>query len=262
MFGIDVSTHNGSIDWHKVKSSNVDFAMIKATQGRGESVATRLLRRFTDGKFKKNVEMAHKAGVPFGTYHYLTAHNPVEAVQEAEYFCRTIRPYLDKMSLWAAVDVESVHLNGIDKEALAEIVNTFCEVVREHGFKTMVYTNPNYLKYKLPPDSLSDHDIWLAHWGVYTPYAVKNMKIWQYGSASVNGIYGKTDANNGYFSIPLDAPEEKKEYKTGDKYTVRAGDTYSNGNKVPDRLIGREFTVSVVSDGKILLKEIYSWINI
>ena len=65
--GIDVSTLQGNIDWTKVPA---DFAMIKATQGRGEGAATRLLSRFTDSKFKRNIENCR---CPAGVYHYFTA---------------------------------------------------------------------------------------------------------------------------------------------------------------------------------------------
>lgn len=206
MKGIDVSTLQGVIDWGKVKASGYEFAMIKATQGRGEGVATRLLRRFTDGKFKRNIEAAAKAGIACGVYHYMTAKDEYEAVEEAEYFCSIIAPYRDRITLWAAVDVESeMYLSGIARYELASIVEQFMLTVKKRGFKPMLYTNPNYLKYRLPDGAFDRADIWLAHYGVPKPMAVPNTRIWQKGTDRVSGVNGVCDVNEGYFSEAIPA---------------------------------------------------------
>ena len=75
--GIDVSTLQGVIDWSRISA---DFAMIKATQGRGEGTATRLLSRFTDSKFKTNIVNCR---CPCGVYHYFTAQDKQTATSEA-----------------------------------------------------------------------------------------------------------------------------------------------------------------------------------
>ena len=63
------------------------------------------------------------------------------------------------------------------------------------------------------------------------------------------------DADYGYFA--LDGG-----YKVGDKYTIRAGDRYTNGVAVPARLVGKSYTIMQVRDGKILLGEISSWVHV
>ena len=82
--GIDVSTLQGIIDWASVKA---DFAMIKASQGRGEGANTRHLRKFTDSKFAANITAAK---MPCGVYHYMTAQNEAEAHEEADYFAEEL----------------------------------------------------------------------------------------------------------------------------------------------------------------------------
>ena len=62
MKGIDVSTLQGHIDWQRVVDDGIDFAMIKATQGRGEGATTRHLRRFRDSRFAENIVGASAAG--------------------------------------------------------------------------------------------------------------------------------------------------------------------------------------------------------
>ncbi|MBQ8552299.1 MAG: hypothetical protein IJ428_05760, partial [Clostridia bacterium] len=206
MKGIDVSTLQGNIDWGKVKAAGYDFAMIKATQGRGEGAATRLLRRFTDGKFKRNIEAAAKAGLACGVYHYMTAQSVDEAAEEAEYFCAIIAPYRDRITLWAAVDVESeMYLSKIGAYELYRIVSEFMTCVRENGFKPMLYTNPNYIKYRFPAGAFDNSEIWLAHYGVAKPMAVPNTRIWQKGTDRVSGVGGVCDVNEGYFSEAIPA---------------------------------------------------------
>lgn len=247
--GIDVSTLQGNIDWAKVPA---DFAMIKATQGRGEGAATRLLSRFTDSKFKRNIA---NCPVPCGVYHYFTAQDKQKALTEADYFCSVIEPYRSRIKLWAALDVESFYLDGLGKTELTAIVNTALERIESRGFKPMLYTNPNYLRYRFEPHAFDEYDIWLAHYGVSKPYSVPNMKIWQYGTTRTDGISTDVDADYGYFD--LDGG-----YKVGDKYTIRAGDRYTNGVAVPARLVGKSYTIMQVREGMILLGEISSWVKV
>lgn len=247
--GIDVSTLQGNIDWAKVPA---DFAMIKATQGRGEGAATKLLPRFTDSKFKRNIANAR---CPCGVYHYFTAQDKQKALTEADYFCSVIEPYRKNITLWAALDVESKYLDGLGKFELTAIVRTALERIESRGYKPMLYTNPNFLKYRFEPGAFNDTDIWLAHYGVKTPYSVPNMKIWQYGTTRTDGISTDVDADYGYFD--LDGG-----YKVGDKYTIKAGDRYTNGVAVPSRLVGKSYTIMQVREGMILLGEISSWVKI
>ena len=246
--GIDVSTLQGNIDWSRISA---DFAMIKATQGRGEGAVTRLLSRFTDSKFKRNIVNCR---CPAGVYHYFTAQDKEKAISEADYFCSIIEPYRSRIKLWAALDVESFYLDGLGKTELTAIVRTALERIETYGYKPMLYTNPNFLKYRFEPGAFNDTDIWLAHWGVSKPYFAPNLMIWQYGTTRTDGISTDVDADYGYFA--LDGG-----YKVGDKYTIRVGDRYTNGVAVPARLAGKAYTIMQVREDRILLGEISSWVK-
>lgn len=250
MKGIDVSTLQGVIDWQTAGKS-IDFAMIKATQGRGQGAATRLLSRFTDSKFKRNIADCR---CPAGVYHYFTAQDKAKATAEADYFCSIIEPYRDRIKLWAALDVESFYLDGLGKTELTAIVMAALERIEARGFKPMLYTNPNYLKYRFEPHAFDGCDIWLAHYGVKTPYSVPNMKIWQYGTTRTDGISTAVDADYGYFELET--------YRVGDKYTIKPGDRYTNGVSVPVRLVGKSYTIMQVREDRILLGEISSWVKV
>lgn len=246
--GIDVSTLQGVIDWSRVTA---DFAMIKATQGRGETAATKLLPRFTDSKFRRNIADCRCL---CGVYHYFTAQDKDKALYEADYFYSVIEPYRAKIKLWAALDVESYYLDGLGKTELTAIVRAALERIETHGFKPMLYTNPNFLKYRFEPGAFDDVPIWLAHWGVPKPYSVPNLKIWQYGTATVSGVSKPVDADLGYF--------EQQGYAVGESYTIKPGDVYSNGKAVPERLVGKSYTIAQVKADRVLLREIMSWVRV
>lgn len=279
--GIDVYKGNGTINWNKVKRSGVDFAMIKATQGRGETELTKNAYLFPDPKFTENILGAAAAGIPCGVWHWLTAKTVHEARKEADFFLQTIRPYRSNIKLWAAVDVESDKHLPTARTMLTDIVRAFMERVWADGYRPMLYTNPNYLTYRYTPHAFDDADIWLAHYSVTKPMDVPNLRIWQYSSVGnerdvamgwarsaegrIPGINAACDVNTGYFD--LDEITGKKEpekpgYKVGDTYTIKAGDVYTNGRAVPERLVGEEYTISQVRDGRILLREIASWVKV
>ena len=262
MKGIDVSTLQGIINWSKVKAAGIEFAMIKATQGRGEGTSTKNLRVFTDSKFATNIKNAHNAGIPCGVYHYFTAKNDSEAVYEAKYFINTIKPYKRYIDLWCAVDVESEpHLKGVNSQTLTSATKKFMDYVKKAGYKPILYTNPNYLKYRFTPNAFNGYDIWLAHWGVSKPMSVPNTKIWQYGDGKIAGINTSVDMNEGYFDSGASLPQYTA-YNAGDKYTVKVDDRYSTGASVPQRIVGKTYTIAQVKDDRILLKEIMSWVMI
>ena len=263
MFGIDVSTLQGIIDWASVKA---DFAMIKASQGRGEGKSTRNLRVFADSKFARNIEGATEAGIPCGVYHYMTAQTLEEAIEEADYFCEVISPYRDKITLWAAVDVESgMYLDKLSRAEITNITRTFINRIAAHGYKPMLYTNPNYITYRFLPNTFDDVDIWLAHYNVKTPKQVPRLQIWQYGVGTVAGVNANCDMNYGYFDVPATAPvpavPAKVDYKGGDRVRILPGAKYTTGAAVPQRLIGTTQTATSVNTAGVYIGAIVSRIR-
>lgn len=254
MNGIDVSTLQGAIVWPAVALTQ-SFAMIKASQGRGETKATEHLRIFTDSKFVRNITEASKTRMKLGVWHWMTARSVAEAYYEADYFIDVIAPYRDKISLWAAADVESDrYLGDLGKSDLTAITRAFLDRVHIAGFRSMLYTNPNFLKYRFTKNAFADTDIWLAHYGVSKPMRVPNLKIWQRSAGRVYGVNTDVDLNTGYF--------DSTPYAVGEKYTIRFGDIYSNGFPIPARLVGKTYTISSVKPDRIFLREILSWVRI
>lgn len=214
--GIDVSTWNSVTDYNVV-ANNIDFAIVKATQGHSVTSSYYL---FTDSKFATHLNGFYNAGVDCGVYHYLTAATVDEAKKEAEYFCSIILPYKNKIKLWAAVDVEEKsYLPLGNKPLLTAIVTEFCQVVESKGFKSIVYTNPDFLTNYMT--NITKYDLWLALWRdisnvpSFTTYP--NMKAWQYsGSGSIKGVSGAVDMDLGFYTEDESEDEEMtyEQFKT------------------------------------------------
>ncbi len=257
--GIDVSTYQGNINWSAVKSSGIDFAIVKATQGRAVSSNSYL---FTDRQFAANVTGAHDVGLKVGVYHYLTAKTVKEAQTEAAHFCDTIAPYKPRIELWAAVDVEEDKYLPQNKKTLSAIVDAFCAYVAAEGYRPMVYTNPNYLIYRL--ERIPDYDLWLALWRDKSrkPTGYDTMKIWQYGAETVKGIStGEVDSNFGYFDVavedvpskPVVATPDTTEFEVGDIVKVRTGKNYLYGTTKKFTTWFREYEVISVKGDRVVI---------
>lgn len=197
MKGIDVSYAQGEIDWEAVRADGVEFAMIKASQGkllRDPSVGP-----FTDPFFVRNMAGAASVGIPVGVYHYLCAGTLSEARAEAQYFLSVIAPFREQITLWAACDAEEDRYLPSNSLRLRNVVHQFLHRVHIAGYRRMLYTNPNYLQYRFIRPM--QYDLWLAYWGTTEARALSYCpKIWQYGVGQVGGM-GRVDCNRGYFRL-------------------------------------------------------------
>ncbi len=189
--GIDTSLYQGNIDWAKVKADGVEFAIIKASQGRTADYDA----PFADPKFIENRRGAGQNGIYWGCYHYLCARNLAEARQEAEYFVNLVKPYYNEMKLWAAVDIEDSGFMGhLSRAELTAIVDTFCKIVRAAGLRPMVYANSWWLDSKF--DVPEGVPVWEANLSISD--VPDRAKVWQHSfTGKVDGIAGDVDLNIG-----------------------------------------------------------------
>ena len=195
---IDVSYAQGNIDWEEVRRGGVSFAMVKVSQGKLLSDAS--VGPFTDRQFRRNLEGAARAGIAVGVYHYLCAADVPQALAEADFFLNAIRPYREVIRLWAACDAEETRYLPREKRALTGVIHGFLKKVRAAGYAPMLYTNPDFIRYRL--GDLSLYDLWLAYWNAPEARALTyNPKIWQYGAGSL-GALRQVDMNRGYFTLP------------------------------------------------------------
>lgn len=272
MRAIDVSINNLNIDWNRVRDSGIGAAIVKASQGRSEVNPD--TRMFEDRHFLQNVDGACAAGLHVGAYHYLNAQTVAEAKKEAEYFLSVLSKRRSCVTLWAAVDVESKYL-PTSKQLLTRIVLMFCDVVKAGGYTPCIYTNPNFLTYRL--GDVSMYPLWLAAWANNTPqesapnetYAQSrkdkhpNAIMWQWG-AYTPGAVCSTVCDGDWILTDL-APKKTvtsaARFKVGDKVKAIDGSTYTNGKAVPlwVRMLplyvrgvsGEKITISVLKIGAV-----------
>jgi len=225
MLGIDVSYAQGRIDWEKLKKTDISFAIIKASQGK--PLSSPAGSPFTDPRFYENVKGATGIHVPVGAYHYLCASSVQEAEREADYFLGVLSRVREDIALYAACDCEEEKYLPKDRNMLTSVVRAFCERVKKGGYKPILYTNPNYLVYKLNRSAVADIPMWLAYWNVPEATAKKyNPVIWQRGKKKILGTW--TDVNEGYFTLP----QEKDEgIRAGDRVKVLKPLVYGTNKK-------------------------------
>lgn len=204
MKGIDVSRWNGTIDWKKVKSCGIQFAMVRIGFGASNGGLT------VDPKFATNVNGAFENGIKVGVYLYAYAKTVDAAKTEADEVLKTIKTYADKISFPIAYDMEDSSLTKLKPAVLTSIANTFCNVVKDAGFFPVVYSNPNWLTNYLNQKDLK-HEIWLAHYASKPKF---QSPIWQYtDSGTVKGISGNVDLDIAYKDYSYREPEKEQEIK-------------------------------------------------
>jgi lysozyme len=181
--GIDVSHHQGPIDWAPVKASGQAFVFLKATEGAD----------FRDTRFVENWRDARAEGLVTGAYHFFTFCSP--GVAQAENFL-AVAPR-DEPMLPFAVDVEFTG-NCVGWESVRQIQTelvAFVEHVRERaGAAPLLYTTED-VRLELVPRELQQHSYWVRSlWG--EPSAEIDWRFWQYSdTGSVPGIRGEVDLN-------------------------------------------------------------------
>ncbi|NLH01256.1 MAG: hypothetical protein GX488_05050 [Clostridiales bacterium] len=192
--GIDVSEHQGNIDWQAVRDDGIEFAIIRAGY-RGYSQG----KLYEDSCFRKNIEGALAAGLKVGVYFFSQAVNTDEASEEARFLLKIIEPY--KLSLPVFFDWEKVanvgetRADNVDGDTITECCLVFCSIIKDAGYDTGVYfyRSLGYYDYKL--DRLSDLVFWVGAPGETPDFYYKH-RIWQYAfDGTVSGIEGGTDLN-------------------------------------------------------------------
>lgn len=195
--GIDVSKHNGNIDWAKVKAAGIDFAMIRAAN-RGYGSEGKLLK---DDFFDKNATGANENDIPIGVYVFSEAITVDEALEEADLVLSMIEPY--DITYPVVIDIEEIagddgRNESLTPAELTDIVLAFCNRIKEAGYTPMIYCNLKGFIGMLEFERLEGIDKWYAYYGneLYFPYTVS---MWQYTAyGTVDGIKGQVDLNIGF----------------------------------------------------------------
>ena len=225
-YGIDVSSHNGKIDWQKVAAAGVEFAMIRC--GYRGYVTGKLVE---DTQFAANIMGAYKNGISVGIYFYSTATTETEAVEEAEWVCQLIEQQKNKgieVTYPVAYDFEEFYnknksrADNVTKAQLTKNTIAFLNYIAGEEYTPMLYASRSSIKSNWDFNAVSGYDFWLAHYTDATDYEGE-YAMWQYScKGKVNGISGNVDLNVSYYryvnnGVPV--------VTTGENQTVYNGPT-------------------------------------
>ena len=192
-YGIDVSSHQGEIDWAAVAADGIDFAMIRVGY-RGFTEGG----LFMDEYFSANISGAAAHGIDIGVYFFSQAITPEEARQEADYVLEAISGCDIRYPIvydWEYMHDSSARTEGIPAETITQCALAFCQRIQEAGYVPAVYFNNDvgYLTYDI--GRISAYDLWLAEYDAQ-PDFYYNFQIWQYtDSGTVAGIETSVDLN-------------------------------------------------------------------
>ena len=192
--GIDVSHWQGRIDWDRIARGNVDFAIIKATEGTW----------MVDPWYTRNRTRARRAGILFSAYHYANpSRRAGDAIREANWFVRKAK--LDGTNLIPALDLEES--GGLRPAQLQRWTLQWLRRVEHRlGVKPMLYTSPGFWSGQVGNTtriSRAGFDVlWLSHWGTRRPtvpgrrWAGDGWTLWQWTERGrVPGVSGWVDRN-------------------------------------------------------------------
>ena len=157
--GIDVSSHQGNIDWASVKAAGINFAIIRVGY-RGSQTGALV----EDSCFKKNIQGATANGINVGVYFFTQATTEAEAVEEASMALTLCSGY--NLSYPIFVDTENgsgaARANGLDKGSRTACVAAFCKTIANGGRKAGVYASKSWYNNKIDASAFSNYFIWVA----------------------------------------------------------------------------------------------------
>lgn len=187
--GIDVSRHNGTVDWAKVKAAGARFALIRA--GWGGDIASQ-----DDPTFEANVAGCEAQGLDWGAYLYSYAMSHADAESEAAHILRLLKGKNPTYPI--IIDMEDTDgwkaaRGGNKPQMNTDIIKIVCSRLEEAGYYAMWYANLDWCRNYIYTDQITAYDFWYARPGISAPD--RECGIWQDGIGSTNSSW--PGANNG-----------------------------------------------------------------
>lgn len=235
VIGIDVSEHNKTIDFNKVKADGIDFVYVRV--GYTGYTKSKLSLNY-DPYYQTNIANALAAGLQVGVYWYSQAVNESEASQEANMLLNAIAGYNVTLPVVDDYEFAGVGDNGrldsanLSKDQMTANSLAFLNTVAQRGYVPCLYANKSFLENRVNASQIAQiAKIWLAHYNTVTGYA-GDYEYWQFTSdGKVDGISGRVDMNVWYqgampnISAQLPVPNASPQKVTGVKLEKRTNTT-------------------------------------
>lgn len=216
--GIDVSHHNGVIDWTKVKrNTNVEFAIIRAGYGNSKTQI--------DKKFETNYKNATAVGLPLGAYWYSYATNTNDILKECKVFLEVIKDKKFSYPIW--LDIEEKTQANLSSSVINDMVKNACEYLESQGYYTGIYSYDSFFN-KITHSNQIKFDQWVANTSS-KPKTAESYGIHQYSfTGNINGITGAVDLDIAYIDYPTIITEKGLNGYSANSTVVTSGNTISN----------------------------------
>lgn len=260
--GIDVSSYQGDIDWHKVKAAGIDFAIIRIG-GRGYGYGD----LYEDTCYRDNIVGAKEAGLMVGVYFFSQAISKDEVTEELDYMMGILNG--EELDLPIYMDYEysgdeegRLELAQLSKLKATALVKEFLTGIEAKGYKAGFYSNTRFLKDTVYGSILGDYyTMWTAQYNDFCQYD-EDFQMWQYTSnGRVDGIEGAVDCNFMYVDKKAVKSSEKSIVDctvTADnspsKYVYEDGKSYSPEISLSDQLNylteGVDYKVGYINNSK------------
>ena len=192
--GLDLSSHQGDINWQKVKDTGIDFVVIRVGY---RGYETGLINE--DQRFREYIQAAENYGFNVGVYFFSQAVNTEEAAEEAEYVLSMIKDY--RISMPIAYDMEQAsdhdRIKDLTKEERTQAALAFAKTIKEAGYTPIVYGSSSWLENEISMEDIQDTcGFWVASYTKKKLPMMHQYEIWQYSNKGrVPGISVDVDLN-------------------------------------------------------------------
>ena len=236
---IDVSEHQGVIDWEKVMP-HIDGAILRCGYG-GD------YEDQDDEQFKRNADECTRLGIPFGVYLYSYAKSIQGAQYEADHVLRLIKNY--ELAYPVYLDLEE---SGTSEGAVERAI-VFGDIIEAAGYWCGIYANLYWWEVILKK-GLERFTKWVAQYNVACEYDGKNLDIWQFTSkGNIPGIKGNVDMNECYRDFPAEILGVVEEVKPAKKTVAELVEEvldgkWGNGDDRKNRLTAASYDYESVQN--------------
>lgn len=179
-FGIDISRWQGMYDFEQAKREGIEFAIFRCGGADDRNIGM-----YYDSTYRRNYAECARLGIARGVYYLLDAESTEEAAEQARHCLSLVEGM--KLQLPVFADVEG---EALDADNLTEIINRFCEVIKEAGNDAGVYASASPLINLIDVKAIKEagNDVWCASYTAEKPQIGVDIDIWQYGGGSDNFI--------------------------------------------------------------------------
>ncbi len=249
--GIDVSVHNGNINWKAVADEKIDFAIIRAGYGKIESQK--------DVRFENNFSGCKEQNIQCGVYWYSYASSANEAAEEADACLKSIRD--KKFEYPVFFDIENEFQSKLPSKVCSEIAKTFCDAMEESGYFVGLYSYKSFLESNISEEVLKRYTVWVAHTGVDKTSYKNPYGIWQFShTGRINGIDTAVDLNSGYIDYSsIIVPKGFNGYKSelvfnkGDIVRVKKGAKSYTNESLASFVYDRDHVISEIRNNRAVI---------